>query len=168
MLCRELAPALRASGLNGDLLDRFVEGATQQQLANRVSAAQAVEALHQSYRSISFDRTAPLAAALLRKGLTEELIVQDNWTAQMSLPRNAVNGIMSATLSDDDKAALEQHATLDVLKVKPSSALSCELWCRFVGRFAIGPKAQVLLGTVEVREALVAAQVGGADLAAPG
>jgi hypothetical protein len=60
----------------------------------------------------AFDKTAPLAAALLRKGLTEQQIVQDNWTAMMSLPHDA--------------------STLDVLKVKPSSPLSCDMWCGVV------------------------------------
>jgi hypothetical protein len=44
----------------------------------------------------AFDKTAPLAVALLEAGLSEEQIVQDNWTALVSLPQDAVNAIMAA------------------------------------------------------------------------
>ncbi len=40
--------------------------------------------------------TSPLAVALLQAGLSEEQIVQDNWTALMSLPQDVVNAIMAA------------------------------------------------------------------------
>jgi hypothetical protein len=104
--------------------------------------------------------TSPLAVALLRQGLSDEQIVQDGWTALFWLPQLAVNAIMAAagTLTDADRAALEGHATLDVLKVTPSSPQSCELWCRIVVLFSIGVSAKKLLGCAEVRDALVALQ----------
>jgi hypothetical protein len=101
----------------------------------------------------------PLAAALLRIGLSEQQIARDNWTALMSLPQAAVDAIVSAVaLSDAGKTAVEKAATLDVLLVKPSSAVSCELWCRVLASFAEGRAGQKLLGTAEVRDALVAVQ----------
>jgi hypothetical protein len=112
----------------------------------------------------ALDKTAPLVAALLQAGLTEQQIVQDNWTALMSLPLEAVVVIMSpkvaaaVPLSAAMADALEQHVTLDVLKVKPSSPLSCEIWCRVVAR------SKVPFG-LEVRGALLAvrAQATTAD-----
>jgi hypothetical protein len=115
---------------------------------------------HGALPSAAFDKTAPLAVALLRRGLTEQQIVQDNWAALMTLPRAAVDIILAAdyALTGASVAALERHATLDVLKVKPSSPLSCALWCRVVSRFVEGPKSKRLLGTAAVRDALVAVQ----------
>jgi hypothetical protein len=110
------------------------------------------------------DKTAPLAVALLQKGLSEQQIVQDNWTALVRLPQDTVSAIVAApgALTEQDRTALERDATLDALKVEPSSPLSCEWWCRVLSRFA---KSQQLLGaavdlqlfgTIAVRDALVA------------
>jgi hypothetical protein len=106
----------------------------------------------------AFDKTAPLAVILLRRGLTEQQIVQDGWTALMSLPQIVVSSIMTVGLPSSMKAALETHVTLDVLKVKPSSPLSCEVVCRLAARFAGGggDRGQELLGTTVVRDALLA------------
>jgi hypothetical protein len=128
----------------------------------------------------AIDRSAPLAAALLRKGLSEEQIVQDNWPALFLLPQDAVRAIMAlSTLStvhfsasgavdaamttlgklelfNAGEPTFERYATLDVLKVKPSSPLSCEMWCRVVARLTYAEAAGRLLGTAAVRDALVA------------
>jgi hypothetical protein len=103
------------------------------------------------------DRTAPLAVALLRAGLSEQQIVVDNWTALLSLPQDAVDATMAAPemLTRADKAALEQHATLDVLKVTPSSPLSCEMWFRVVSRFAAVDSGRQLVGVSELFDTLV-------------
>jgi hypothetical protein len=86
----------------------------------------------------TLDKTAPLAVALLRKGLTEEQIVHDGWTALMSLPQDVVAAITATTTTEfdaveskmaRDKIQLEEHVTRNVFKVKPSSPLSCQLWC---------------------------------------
>jgi hypothetical protein len=103
----------------------------------------------------AFDKTAPLAVALLRKGLSEQQIVQDGWTALMSLPLEAVVAIMAATFLDTMKPTLEKYATHDVVKVKPSSARSAELWCQVVMRFAYVKNGAQILGTVAMRDALV-------------
>jgi hypothetical protein len=110
----------------------------------------------------TFDKTAPLAVAL-QKGLSEEQIVQDGWTVLMSLPHNAVNGIMAAPgkLTDADRATLAQHATRGVLDVKPSSPLSCEMWCRSLARFVTGGARRYLFSAAEVRDALLAVQPQG-------
>ncbi len=103
------------------------------------------------------DCTAPLAVALMRAGLSEQQIVQDNWTALFSLPQEVVNVFVSAFLyHDPEQAVLEDHATLDVLKVTPSSPLSCELWCKIVSYFLFDNRN--LIGTAEVRDALPAMQ----------
>ncbi len=47
--------------------------------------------------------TSPLAAALLRQGLTEHHIVQDGWTLLMSLAQDAANAIMT------DKARIRRR-----------------------------------------------------------
>jgi hypothetical protein len=113
----------------------------------------------------AFDKSAPLAAALLQKGLSEEQIVHDNWTALMSLPLEAVVAMLALQLADSMKPALETYATHDVVKVTPSSTLSCELWCRVVMRFTNGEKGRRILGAADVRDALVAlsAQATTAD-----
>jgi hypothetical protein len=103
--------------------------------------------------------TAPLASALVQAGLSEQQIVQDRWPELMSLPLDAVLGIMVQQLdvpSDAQKAALIQHATLDVLKVKPSSPQSCEIWCRVLERFTCC--REDFFGTGNVRDALLTVQ----------
>jgi hypothetical protein len=106
----------------------------------------------------AFDKSAPLAVALLRLGLSEEQIVQDGWTALMALPLEVVVGALAAKCSPTMAAALQTHPSLavDVLKVKPSSPLSCELWCLVVYRFAANDIGRKMLGTTEVRDALLA------------
>jgi hypothetical protein len=108
----------------------------------------------------AFDKSAPLAVALLRKGLSEEQIVQDKWTALMSLPLEVVVGALTAKCSEAMLSTLARHvhASLrdNLLKLKPSSALSCELWCLVLTRFACNENGQHVLGTAAVRDALVA------------
>jgi hypothetical protein len=136
--------------------------------------AAAIAAATAAAEEAASDKTAPLAVALAHKGLSEQQLVQDGWTALLSsLPSDAVKIIMKemnkdrgtrddGRPSDDDIAALdrcarqESAAILGVLGVTPSSALSCELWCRGVARFAIGPIGRELLGTEAVRDAFVA------------
>jgi hypothetical protein len=93
----------------------------------------------------AFDKSAPLAVALLEAGLSEEQIMQDNWRALMSLPQAAVDGIVASlgTLSIDHVVALAHSATLDVLNVKPSSPQSCEMWCHVVARFSVREASHV-------------------------
>ncbi len=104
----------------------------------------------------AFDKSSPLAVALMRKGLTEQQIMQDGWTVLMSLPADVVDAVVFPPPATA-QSSLEKHVSLDVLKVKPLSALSCEVWCIVVTGFAaVGPKGGRLLGSVAVRDALVA------------
>ncbi len=79
---------------------------------------------------------APLEAALLQRGVTQQHIASDNWAAMLWLPQAAVDAMLitnGASLTDADEATLEQHAaqvTSAISTVKPSTPLSCEFWCR--------------------------------------
>jgi hypothetical protein len=123
-----------------------------------MAAASAAEDVVATPAVAAVNNLPPLAAALLQKGLSEEQMVQDNWTALLSLPPDVVTALTAApgTLTGAHRAARERHATLDVLQVTPSSPLSCEMWCQSVAGFASGIFGRELLGTAAVRDALVA------------
>jgi hypothetical protein len=170
-LCTKSHPQLAkawarcAAALQG--LKRYAEAAeaytTAAQATDRKGAeepAQYLQSANEMRAAAVFDKTAPLAVMLLRQGLTEQQIVQDGWMALMSLPREVVVGLMAATFSEAMKAALARHVNAslrdNLLKLKPSSALSCELWCVVLTRFALHDNGRRVLGTAAVRDALLA------------
>jgi hypothetical protein len=106
----------------------------------------------------TFDKSAPLAVALLQEGLTEQQILHDKWTALMSLPQEAVDALAETgkNRSKADEAAVDQHATLEVVRVKPSSPLSFRIFCRVVQRFAFSTRGRRTLMKPTVRDALIA------------
>jgi hypothetical protein len=121
-----------------------------------VVAAKAPSALDENADA---DGVAPLAFALQRLGLSEEDIVQDGWTALMGMPRAVLVDILTSSPAFAPAAAhvaVGEHATLDVLKVKPSSEASVEIWCRVVAWFSAEAVGQRVLGVPAVGDALVA------------